>query len=281
MSEEETKVVAADTADGSKTLSKKERKALEFRQKLESKKNKVKKQDGEEPAKKESKKRKRDETGDKTELDDKDKKKQEQEAAAAAAAAKSASTEKKEGASKPKKRKKKSKNGGESGGARFILFVGNLPFKYNLAELEEHLKPCSPDTIRPRDNKGFAFVEFAGDDASRRLTIALSKLHHSTFMGRKINVELTAGGGGNTDTRKLKIREKNAKLEETRKADMEKEKAEKLEKEKRKHTKFGADGAANSDGVSGSNNVPLGGGAPKDENAGLHPSRRRLLKGGK
>ncbi|VVT57553.1 uncharacterized protein SAPINGB_P005753 [Magnusiomyces paraingens] len=246
------------TEEETKTLSKKERKALEFKQKLDDKKKKKEDKKSEEKRdkikdKKPRPKKQESETSHETEQeisssttvkrrhedDDKSEKKQDQTSL------------------QPKKKKRK----GASSSTRFILFVGNLPFKYSVSELEEHLKPCSPDVIRPRDNKGFAFVEFAGDDASRRLNIALTKLHHTTFMGRKINVELTAGGGGNTVARKDKIREKNAKLDESRKADAEKEKAE---KEQRKHVKFGEDGKE----------------APAAEpvSDGIHPSRRKLVK---
>jgi nucleolar protein 6 len=47
--------------------------------------------------------------------------------------------------------------------------------------------------------------------------LALSK-HHSDFKGRRINVELTVGGGGNkSENRKKKIKVKNDSLAEERK----------------------------------------------------------------
>ena len=43
-------------------------------------------------------------------------------------------------------------------------------------------------------SKGFAFVEFTHRNALQQGL----KLHQSELEGRKINVELTAGGGGNS-----------------------------------------------------------------------------------
>ncbi|KAK9378949.1 uncharacterized protein V2V93DRAFT_374599 [Kockiozyma suomiensis] len=106
--------------------------------------------------------------------------------------------------------------------ARFILFLGNLPYSATITSLSEHLKASNPDLIRlPTDKqtkkvKGFAFAEFVGEDASKRMKICL-RLHHTEFEGRKINVELTAGGGGNKSENRLqKLRMKNEKLEEER-----------------------------------------------------------------
>lgn len=64
-------------------------------------------------------------------------------------------------------------------------------------------------TIR---SKGCAFVQFTKAPALQK---ALG-LHHTLFEGRLINVELTAGGGGNSEDRQKKIQEKNAKLEQER-----------------------------------------------------------------
>jgi RNA recognition motif-containing protein len=57
--------------------------------------------------------------------------------------------------------------------------------------------------------KGCAFLEFS---KASGLQTAL-RLHHSELGGRKINVELSAGGGGKSDARMKKVKEKNAKLE--------------------------------------------------------------------
>lgn len=47
------------------------------------------------------------------------------------------------------------------------------------------------------------------------MQVALRK-HHSEIAGRRINVELTAGGGGNSDQRKEKLRVRNRTLDEQR-----------------------------------------------------------------
>jgi nucleolar protein 6 len=42
------------------------------------------------------------------------------------------------------------------------------------------------------------------------------KMHHTEILGRKINVEATAGGGGKSEARVKKIKEKNSKLHDQR-----------------------------------------------------------------
>lgn len=104
-------------------------------------------------------------------------------------------------------RKKKPKNNGP----RFIAFVGNLPYNISEDEIAHHFKSCPPSAIRLR--KGFAFAEFDGHDGARRLKVAL-RLHHTTIRDRKINVELTAGGGGNSAHRRQKIEQRRKKLQQ-------------------------------------------------------------------
>lgn len=122
----------------------------------------------------------------------------------------------------PKKRKtrrgKKGKGVNGGSGPRFILFVGNLPFDIKETELQEHFKKSKPDRIRARREKGIAFVEFDSDDANarKRMEKAL-RMHHTELRKRKINVELTVGGGGKSETRQKKLKAKNEKLEEQRK----------------------------------------------------------------
>lgn len=145
-----------------------------------------------------------------------------------------------DGPSANKKQKKKQN--------KFILFVGNLPYQYDTSRLETHFKTCMPFTVRKRENSGFAFLEFTATDsaddekvpdASKRLKTAL-RLHHSTFMNRRINVELTAGGGGNSAKRRGKIQEKREKvatetqerLREEASAREKKEKAAKRQEQK-------------------------------------------------
>ncbi|KPV72137.1 uncharacterized protein RHOBADRAFT_55976 [Rhodotorula graminis WP1] len=120
--------------------------------------------------------------------------------------------------------------GGADGAHRLLLFVGNMPYKVTVDEIKEHFKPCgevpavrlltpktapSPSSsssatttpVAPA-SKGCAFLDFTSATA---LQSAL-RLHHSTLSHRKINVELTAGGGGNSAARKLKIDEQRKKL---------------------------------------------------------------------
>jgi nucleolar protein 6 len=173
---------AADApAVETKKLSKKEKKALEF---------KAKKKNPEAAAAAEEKKQLK-------------RKRQAEEAEQKATAEKAGAAN--------KKQKKQNK---------FILFVGNLPYQYDTSRLETHFKACMPFSVRKRENSGFAFLEFTSTDsadddkvpdASKRLKTAL-RLHHSMFMNRRINVELTAGGGGNSAKRRGKIQEKRDKV---------------------------------------------------------------------
>ena len=43
------------------------------------------------------------------------------------------------------------------------------------------------------------------------------RMHHTEIRNRKINVELTVGGGGNSEARIQKLKEKNEKVLEERK----------------------------------------------------------------
>ena len=53
------------------------------------------------------------------------------------------------------------------------------------------------------------------------------RMHHLELRNRKINVELTVGGGGNSETRKLKLKEKNEKKDERQKKRIEEDKKKK------------------------------------------------------
>lgn len=61
-------------------------------------------------------------------------------------------------------------------------------------------------------SKGFAFVEFSHRNALQQGL----KLHQSDIEGRKINVELTAGGGGKSENRLEKVKKRNRELHEQR-----------------------------------------------------------------
>lgn len=117
------------------------------------------------------------------------------------------------------RRGKKGKGVNEGKGPRFILFVGNLPYNITQPELVSHFKNSNPDRIRIRQDKGIAFMEFDNDsrEIQSKMELAL-RMHHSTLRNRKINVELTVGGGGNSDNRVNKLKEKNEKLEDERRS---------------------------------------------------------------
>ncbi|KAK6456908.1 uncharacterized protein RJT20DRAFT_35501 [Scheffersomyces xylosifermentans] len=151
-------------------------------------------------------------------------------------------------------KKGKGVNGGK--GPRFLLFVGNLPYDITEPELLAHFKNSNPDRIRIRQDKGIAFLEFDNDtqEIQSKMELAL-KMHHSLIRSRKINVELTVGGGGNSENRVNKLKEKNEKLlEERRKAITERNN----KKAKEVREKAG--------------NVPSTSSGP-----GIHPSRAALM----
>lgn len=117
--------------------------------------------------------------------------------------------------------------GKESGESkqRFILFLGNLKYTTTAETIRAHFIACDPPpTVRlltPKPSKsklttklttkskGCAFLEFQNKHALQRAL----KLHHSEIEGRKINVELTAGGGGKGETRLRKLKDRNKELE--------------------------------------------------------------------
>ena len=71
----------------------------------------------------------------------------------------------------------------------------------------------TPKTTRPSSkSKGYAFLEFTD---KKSLQQAL-RSHHSELEGRKINVELTAGGGGKSEHRVKKLQDRNKGLHEQR-----------------------------------------------------------------
>ncbi|EAU92741.1 RNA binding protein [Coprinopsis cinerea okayama7 len=118
------------------------------------------------------------------------------------------------------KRAKKKAKGDKT--QRFILFVGNLKYTTTKEAIQAHFAAvCDPPptvrlltpkakpgvAARPK-SKGCAFLEF---ETKAPLQQAL-KLHHSMLESRMINVELTAGGGGKSEARLNKLRERNKAL---------------------------------------------------------------------
>lgn len=119
-----------------------------------------------------------------------------------------------------KKRKRSAKSSsneeesgeGEGKAARksihLTLFVGQLPFNATEAQVRRHFAEAGDITLRMLTDKrtkrfkGTAFIEVKD---SKALGAALSR-HHTLLNGRRINVELTASGGGNkSEQRRTKI----------------------------------------------------------------------------
>jgi nucleolar protein 6 len=69
-------------------------------------------------------------------------------------------------------------------------------------------KSGAPPPSKAVKSKGCAFLEFSTKQALQQGL----RLHHSVIDGRQINVELTAGGGGNSETRISKLKERNKEL---------------------------------------------------------------------
>ncbi|EDO16950.1 hypothetical protein Kpol_1041p8 [Vanderwaltozyma polyspora DSM 70294] len=165
----------------------------------------------------------------------------------------------------PVKKKRKTRRGrggkgrGDKKGNRFIVFVGSLPKDITATELQSHFKSSSPDHIRIRQDKGIAFLEFDADkdptNIQRRMDVALLQ-HRTQLKGKPINVELTVGGGGNSQERLEKLRVKNEKLEEERR-----ERVRNMVKESSKKSKP-ADPKDGNTGASG----------------GVHPDRAKLIQ---
>ncbi|KAL0951470.1 hypothetical protein HGRIS_008158 [Hohenbuehelia grisea] len=121
----------------------------------------------------------------------------------------------------------------DKGKQRLILFVGNLKYTTSLELIQKHFSECNPQpTVRlltpkpsagsartPNKSKGCAFLEFSQKTGLQQAL----KLHQSELDGRRINVELTAGGGGKSDKRLTKLRERNKELDEQRRKRSEKE----------------------------------------------------------
>ncbi|EEH23547.1 hypothetical protein PABG_05758 [Paracoccidioides brasiliensis Pb03] len=161
-------------------------------------------------------------------------------------------------------------NDGEQKNQRFIVFIGNLPFHTTLEAVQKHFSKIMPSHVRfpsekgGKKGRGFAFIEF---DHYDRMKTCLKLYHHSSFDDgqnppRKINVELTAGGGGSkSETRKARIFEKNTKLSEQRARA-----AKEAQKQKQKT------GAAKTADVTGTAQV-------KNDLDDVHPSRRGRVPG--
>ncbi|GAB7356023.1 hypothetical protein MBLNU459_g6644t1 [Dothideomycetes sp. NU459] len=168
---------------------------------------------------------------------------------------------------------------------RFIVFIGNLPFTATTEGVTAHFASIQPTSVRHMTepggggkSKGYAFLEFANYD---RMKTCLKLYHHSMFDSgvggergqRRINVELTAGGGGAGGNRKEKLKVKNARLEEQRKTRAETQ----AKQEKRKAAK----GAKGAKGAHGKKNDAEDEAAKVPETEapteGIHPARLAML----
>ncbi|RDD39941.1 putative RNA-binding protein [Trichoplax sp. H2] len=97
---------------------------------------------------------------------------------------------------------------------RFILFLGNLSYSTTNEDILKHFKKCGHNlqvrllTKKDGSPRGCAFLEaFRYADYQKAL-----KYHHTSLNERKINVEVTCGGGGNSLTRRNKIQSENEKM---------------------------------------------------------------------
>ncbi|GLB35953.1 putative RNA recognition motif containing protein [Lyophyllum shimeji] len=136
------------------------------------------------------------------------------------------------GEGKPSAKRKKSVGEAEGAGEevaptpksegkqRYILFVGNLKYTTSVDAIKKHFSACDPPpAIRlltpkstagklARKSKGCAFLEFTHRNALQQAL----KLHQSNLDGRMINVELTVGGGGKSEKRLEKLKQRNKQL---------------------------------------------------------------------
>ena len=105
---------------------------------------------------------------------------------------------------------------------RYIVFVGNLAYHAKKDHVQKHFekglgkgKVISVRILEDKNtkkSKGFAFVELADKESH----LGALDMHQSFLHHRKINVEMTAGGGGNTAKRKEKLKQKNDWLDKRR-----------------------------------------------------------------
>lgn len=117
---------------------------------------------------------------------------------------------------------------------------------------------------RTGKSKGFCFVDVPDRQALDKVLM----LHHAPVRGRKINVELTAGGGGAGTKRMAKIAKKNAGLEEER-AKQRKDKADLLAAKQARRVAAGC-GKKGNEGEGVAEQVD-------PEMADINPERRRML----
>ncbi|KAJ1895526.1 hypothetical protein LPJ66_004545 [Kickxella alabastrina] len=117
------------------------------------------------------------------------------------------------------KQKFEKRTNGAGSAVRFIAFIGNIPFKTTAQDIKSFMRAANPISVRLMTDKntgksrGFAFAEF-GNSSDYKNAL---KFHHGRMGEKKINVELTAGGGGNSADRVQKIQTRREELEKERK----------------------------------------------------------------
>lgn len=132
--------------------------------------------------------------------------------------------------SKKRKRSSKTKEGAEEDPNKKVksihltLFVGQLPYNATEQKIRQHFQEAGDIEVRmltdkrTKKFKGTAFIEVKD---SKALGAALSR-HHTLLNGRRINVEMTASGGGNkSEQRRTKIdllrkKQSNVQVEKTK-----------------------------------------------------------------
>ncbi|CAH0488003.1 unnamed protein product [Peronospora farinosa] len=109
---------------------------------------------------------------------------------------------------KKRKKQKKDEDNDVHKSIHLTLFVGQLPFRATEGMIRKHFAEAGDIKLRmltdkkTKKFKGTAFIEVKD---SKALGAALSR-HHTLLQGRRINVELTASGGGNkSENRRNKI----------------------------------------------------------------------------
>ncbi|EGZ29658.1 hypothetical protein PHYSODRAFT_475091 [Phytophthora sojae] len=109
---------------------------------------------------------------------------------------------------KKARKQKTDEDGKPAKSIHLTLFVGQLPFRATEESIRKHFAEAGDIKLRmltdkkTKKFKGTAFIEVKD---SKALGAALSR-HHTLLQGRRINVELTAGGGGNkSENRRNKI----------------------------------------------------------------------------
>ena len=135
---------------------------------------------------------------------------------------------------------KKSRSSASAGGdgetarrfedGKHILFIGQLPYDATASQIQGHFETAAAVEIMGGNltilgvrlltdpttgkSRGMAFVDCDGDEDLERGV----HMHQSKLLGRRINVEKSASGGGKTDRRKRFIQKSKEEYEEIRRS---------------------------------------------------------------